>query len=43
MTTQATSFEEECGKQAALHHETTGNRHDHVYDNTTKRNHARES
>ena len=25
-----------CGKQTTLHHKTTGNRHDHVYDNATK-------
>ena len=37
------SFEEECGNQTALHHKTTGNRHDHVYDNTTKCNHVRKS
>ena len=33
-TTEATSFEAECGNQTTLHHKTTGNRHDHVYDKT---------
>ena len=32
-TTQATSVEEECGNQTALHHKTTTTRYNHVYDN----------
>ena len=36
-------IDEICGNQTALHHKTTGNRHNHVYDNTTKCNHVRKS
>ena len=42
-TTQATTFEEECGNQTALHHRTTTIRCNHVYNYTTKRSHVRKS
>ena len=32
-----------CGNQTTLHHKNTGNRHDHVYDKTSTRNHVRKS